>query len=149
MLNMVSLPYSPFSWMAVMSFVPGMPIIFQFFVSRVVLTQISERMCLSFRPLSSGKTGRKFVGVRIALNLFSVWGSCTSMMSHLPDSIMLMISSCAVWDLLRLIWKICKGMGGLVEWWWWWWWWWFCVCCSGIWGVGRRGGHWPEGGSVC
>ena len=50
-----------------MSFVPGMSMFSQLFVSRALLTQITDLTIVSSLPLFSGKIGLKFVGVEIAL----------------------------------------------------------------------------------
>ena len=102
MLKIVSLPYSPVSCIAEISFDPGMLMFFQFFVSRLLLTQITDLTGASSLPRFSGKTGLKLVGVLMALK-WLVYGSCISTMSQSLPFMLLMSSRCAVLDLFRLI----------------------------------------------
>jgi hypothetical protein len=75
MLMSVILLYLPFNWMVVMLFVSGTFMISQFAVSSAVLTQVTDLTCVPSLPLFSGKTGLKFVGILIALNVLMMWGS--------------------------------------------------------------------------
>jgi hypothetical protein len=105
MLKIVSFPYGPLSWIAVMLLVLGISMISQSLVSILLFTQITDRICASFCSLCVGYTGLKFAGVLIALNVV-VYGSCISIMSYLLLTLSLMMSRCARLDLLRLIWMI-------------------------------------------
>ena len=102
MLNSVIFPYVPVSCIAVMSLVLRTSMIFQFLVSRCLLTQITDLIGESSLSLLLGKTGLKCVGVLIALN-FVVYGSCITIMLYLLLTFSLMMSRCAFSDLLRLI----------------------------------------------
>src|SRR6266508_2225457 len=130
MLKMVVLPWSPLSWIVVISFVPGMSMFSQLLVSNALLTQIADLTVVLSLPRFSGKMGWKLLGVRMALNLV-VCGSCISTMSQSLPSMLLSRSRCAFSDLFKLIWRMWRreaGAGGVD---------WagccgFCVSCSGI-----------------
>ncbi len=95
-----------------MSFVSGTSMFSQFFVSRALLTQITDLTAVLSLPLFSGKIGLKFVGVLIALNLLIVSGSCISIMSQVLSCTLLSRSRCAFSDLFRLICGILREGGG-------------------------------------
>jgi len=103
MLKIVSLPYLPLSCIAEMLFVFRMLMFLQFFVSRLLLTHITDLTVAPFLPWFSGKTGLKFVGVEMMLKLLTTCGSCISIMSQTLPCTLLMSSWCAVLDLLRFI----------------------------------------------
>ena len=124
MLNIKTLPYGPFICIAVISLVSGMSSMIQFFVLIDLLTHMTEHICSWLCNLLDGKTGLKFVGIQIALNVV-VYGSFMSIILKSLLTFSLIISKCAFSDLLRLIWKILRLSKFSAS---------SCVhsCCSGI-----------------
>src|SRR6266511_77294 len=112
MLKIVVLPKLLLSWIAVISLVPGMSTFSQLFVLRVLLTQITDLTGELFLPRFSGKMGLKFIGVRMALNLLTVCGSCISTISQSLPCTLLSRSRCAFSDLFKLICRMRRVQGG-------------------------------------
>ena len=99
---MVSLPYGPCSWIAVISLVLGMVMDFQDLVLISELTQITDRRSSLVLSLFAGYTCLNLFGVRIVLNVVTC-GSCSRIISQFVPSEAFMRSRCARTDLLRLI----------------------------------------------
>lgn len=70
------------SCIAVMSLVFGMSSESQPLVFRLLLIQMTDLIGSWHWNLWTGKTGRKFIGVLMLLNVLT-WGSCTNIISYL------------------------------------------------------------------